>query len=303
MDTCRSLVVQLTVACGLAALIVAGCDPTVDVLNPSDQYRYSLFGVLDVAADTQVIRVEPLGDTTQLGSPPNIDVSVLLENLETGTRTPLSDSFETVGGIDSVHNFRTTRPIQPATSYRVVVQKDEEQVTTATTTTPARPPTLLHQPDSSSDRPFRLPCELNINGEPSESQNTFSLRVRDVSGQIAAVKVAYPLVQPKGDRVFDHLQDAKLVQEQDYFRVSVFYGRDLFSLNQQGIGCIARSQFRQPYARAVVSAGGPNWPDWANASLDELARPDTFSNVKGGHGFVGGIYSDTLRIPVEERNN
>jgi hypothetical protein len=38
------------------------------VLNPSDQYQFSLFGTLNVAADGRVVRVDPLGDTSRVGS-------------------------------------------------------------------------------------------------------------------------------------------------------------------------------------------------------------------------------------------
>lgn len=284
---------------------VSGCDTSVDVLNPSEDLQYSLFGVLNVAADTQIVRVEPLGDTTRLGAPRELEANVVLENLDMGTRISLQDSYDTVsGGIAQVHNFSTTHPIEPGTSYRVVVLEDGSPVTTATTTTPGQPPTLRHNPEVSDDEPFRLPCELNNQGYPTERRNTFSFRVLDVQN-IAAVKVRYAVKRPSLDtvvvRAFDNLDAAKYDAEREFYRVPVFYGEDLQALAQQTLGCISFSQFAEPYASVAVTAGGPDWPDWRGASLDELARPDTFSNVEGGHGFVGGVYTDTIRIPVEAR--
>ena len=66
--------------------LLTSCDTSVDVVRSSEQFQYSLYGVLNVAADTQFIRVEPLGDTTQFSAPRHIEVDVYLENLDTETR-------------------------------------------------------------------------------------------------------------------------------------------------------------------------------------------------------------------------
>ena len=287
-------------------LLVGACDPSVTVLNPSEQYRFTLFGTLDVAADTQVIRVEPLGDPSPLGAPPDLDASVVLENLDDGTQVALDDSFETVsGGIAQVHNFRTADSIHPGTEYRVAVRVDGNAVTTVTTTTPAQPPTLEHKPDSTSDEPFLLPCELNFQGEPLPAENTFSLRALGLDA-LAAVKVRYP-VTFEGQRAesyteFDHYEDVSYRPQSGLYQISAFYARDLIMLNEQDEGCPSPSDFREPYAVVTVVAGGSDWPEWRGASLNELARPDTFSNVQGGHGFVGGVYSDTIRVHIRPRN-
>jgi len=296
-----------TLIAGLVLCLVCatGCETGVEVLRPSDEFRFSLFGILDVAKDTQFVRVEPLADTIQVGAPEDIEAQVFLENLDTGTRVALRDSFATVaGGIAQVHNFWTTHPIQPSTSYRILVEKEGTAVTTATTTTPEQPPELVHGPDSTRDKAFRLPCVLDNRGRPVESQNTFSFRVFGVPS-IAAVQILYTIDRPTRDRPvtrrFDWLEDARPRSNDPGFRVSVFYGKDLNNLNQQGRGCIPRTRFARPFAAAAVTAGGPEWPDWQEASIDDIARPDTFSNVSGGHGFVGGVYTDTVRIPIQVR--
>ena len=290
---------------GLAC--ATGCDTRVDVLQPSDEFQFSLFGTLDVARDTQIVRVEPLGDTTRIGAPAEIDARVVLENVDTGTRVAMQDSFATVGGgIGRVHNFWTTHPIRPGTSYRILVEQEGTAVATATTTTPEQPPELIHEPNSTRDRAFKLPCRLNNQGRPLEGPNTFSFRIFETSS-VAAVKILYtversPRTPPETSRI-NWLDGARRREEAPGFRVSVFYGKDLANLNREGVGCISRSQLAHPFASAAVTAGGPDWPDWQEASLDEIARPDTFSNVSGGHGFVGGVYTDTVRIPVEVREN
>ena len=303
----HSFVGALAGALLVTALLLGGCDTSVDVIDPSDQYQYSLFGTLNVATDTQVIRVEPLGDSTRIGAPPELNTTVVLENLDTGTQTTLNDSFATVGGgIARVHNLWTTTPIQPGTEYRVAVQRDGETITRATTTTPKQPPALRHEPDAESDEPFLLPCEINTRSTPIESENTFSVRVTETEA-VAAAEAIYPLSYlPQTQSTIGHLGGVMRREPTNSFDISVYYGQDLYSLNNlnpdgENSVCVPRSAFTKPYALLAVTAGGPDWPPWLDASLNDLARPDTFSNVQGGHGFVGGVYTDTIRVPIRRR--
>lgn len=280
-------------------LLPLGCDPTVDVLGPSDQYQYSLFGTLDVAADTQIVRVEPLDDRIRVGAPRDIDVSVTLENLDTGEQVSMRDSFAVVGDSVRVHNFWTAHPIEPATSYRIAVQEGDSSVTTVTTETPAQ------SPDLSQNSSFYMPCDFDIPGT-----QTFSVTARNVD-QVATANVIYPITRVDvQDTVytlneFEYYENVEEIEE-DVFQVNVPYQQTLVELNpnsQRGRGqeCISEESFTEPHALAVVAAGGPDWPSWRGVSIDSLASPQSFTNVEGGHGFVGGIYSDTIEVPIQER--
>jgi len=291
------------VAALLAAvlLIGPGCDPTVDVFRSSDQYRFSLFGALDVAADTQAIRVSPIDDTTQLGAPPTLDAKVYLKNLDTGERIPLRDSLTTLGGREvRVHNFWTAHPIRPSTSYQVVVQDDGASVTSATTTTPDRPP------DLSGGSGFLLPCVFPgpFDTDSLRAENTFFIEARNVE-RIAAVDVIYPITFEtfRLRKEFSHYQDVE--DKGSYFEIPVFYRGELVRANPYptlGPSCPPPGSFTYQHALVAVAAGGPNWPSqWRGLPLDRVADPDAFSNVRGGHGFVAGIYSDTLKVPVRRR--
>lgn len=297
-----------TTASMLILLFASGCDPKVDVFRPSDQHRYSLFGALNVAADTQVIRVSPIDDTTQVGAPSNLPVTVFLENLNTGERVPLQDSLTTlIRGRRTIqaHNFWTTYQILPATSYRVTVQKDGETITSATTTTPAGPPVL------DRDNEFLLPCvfpkDCDDNRERRE-MNTFHVAVQNVR-HVAEASVIYPITRAlPGDTLrlrheFDHYKDVE--DRGSFFEISVFYRPALVNIDPGTAPvqtCASRRDFTHPYALVAVAAGGPTWPkNWRGEPLDLVAQPDTFSNVRGGHGFVGGVYSDTIKVPITER--
>jgi hypothetical protein len=300
----RPDLVALMLALPVAVLLlVPGCDPAVDVLDPSERYQYSLFGVLDVAADTQVIRVDPLGMSSQVGTSADFDAAVVLRNLSSGEEILLEDSLTTVDA-DSTqfHNFWTTHPIQPATQYQVVVRTENSAPTTATTTTPAQ------APDLEVGQPIYMPCTFpSPIVQDRRAENTFVVLARNVP-HIAAATIEYPILEPVGDDTLrtwpssDHYD--KVADEGNRFTISVFYREELVRFHPDPSGGSAEcpeSYFFRPAARLIVAAGGPQWPEWQSASQDDLARPDSFSNVEGGHGFVGGVYTDTIRIPFAER--
>lgn len=285
-------------------MLTVRCDPTVDILQASDQYQYSLFGALNVAADTQVVRVDPIGDSTQIGAPKDINGTVRLENVDTGGDVVMRDSFMTVGGTEKrVHNFWTTHSIEPETSYKIVVQRDGSPITTATTITPARAPTLTH------DSTFYVPCSSAANPDVERAMNTFIVEAHNTE-RVAAADVIYDLEFDDGEdqirrrRIFSHY-DA-IVNRGSSVVIPVYYKDELTELNPDApVGfertCAGKEHFAHPYVRVAVSAGGPNWPDWRGIPLDEIARPNSFSNVEGGHGFVAGIYSDTIKVPMLDR--
>lgn len=286
-------------------LLVSGCkDPTVDVFRPTDQFQFSLFGALDVAADTQVVRVEPLDDSIQVGAPPTLDATLILENLDSGEQIRLQDSLATFGSDPVVvHNFWTTHSIEPSTSYRIAVRREGEPVATATTTTPARAPEL-----SVGGTALELPCIFPEDpNDQLKPQNSFRVVARNVD-RLASVVVTYPIpdASPFIPRSVPHLKGAEKFE--DLFRITVFYRPDLVALNPDQAApsrepsCASQSDFARPSVKVAVAAGGPDWPKWRGAPLDEIARPDSFSNVQGGHGFVGATYSDTVEVPVLGRN-
>lgn len=200
------------------------------VLNPSDQYRLSLFGTLNVVAHTQVIPVNPLWNISRVGSQEALAATVLLENLEIGTQVMLAYSFDTI---------------------------DEGSA-------------RFHKPRGGPSYPAR--CAVPRDGTCGrEARNDC-----------------------------DH-EDAEYRETDDLYRVSVYYGADIRVGTPAGERCTDRSQFVRPHARVTLTAGGPDWPGWRGVSLNDIARPDTFTNVEGGHSFTGGVYSDMIQVPIRQR--
>lgn len=268
-------------------LLLIGCDPTVRVVDASEQYHYSMFGILNPARDTQWVRVEPLAPPTTEGAPRTLDVTVTLENERTGQTWALRDSVVEVFPDEPQHNFWTTAPITADTPYRLVVRETtDDDSTWATTTTPEGPPTTIVQ------GAIYLPCLTD-----TEEVNTFQVRVRDTD-RLAALRVRYfQSVESRSSFDFDWYEETK--GEEGQYVVTVNYLKDLRTTNRRiGRSCIADS------AKVITAAGGPDWPkgaDYRGASISGVARPDSSTNVQGGLGMVVGVHTDTVLVPVRSR--
>ena len=271
-----------------AGMLLLGCDPTVQAIEASDQHHYSLFGILNPAQDTQWVRVEPLPPPTTGGAPRTLDATVALQNVETGQTWTLRDSLVEVFPDEPQHNFWTTAPIAPGTSYRLVVRGADGDSTWATTTTPEAPPTTVVR------GAIYLPCAPEV-----PEANLFTVRVRNVQA-LAALRVRYfQSFEEKVSYDFDWYREA--IGSDSTYVAQINYYKNLRTTNRRiGQPCIADS------GKVITAAGGPDWPtgtQYRDASLSEVTRPDSFTNVQGGLGMVSGVYTDTTLVPVRARRN
>jgi len=242
----------------LVVLLLAGCDPTFKPHNARDDRAYSLYGVLDPAADTQWIRVEPLPEPTSEGTAPNLDATVTLENLDTGQTWDFHDSLMVVQ-TEPQHTFWTTAPIRAGTSYRVQARRSDDATTWAETTTPTEPPTIVRTgEDNAKDR---------------------SILIQDAE-KLAGIKARYFGIY---GYVYDVSYYAATQKTSAGYVTAIRPARDIERLGILGFDSL----------NVIAAAGGPDWPKWENyhrTSIFDLALPDSFSNVHGGHGMVSGVY-------------
>lgn len=269
-----------------AGMLLFGCDPTVQAIEASDQHHYSVFGILNPVQDTQWVRVEPIAPPTTGGAPRTLNATVTLERLETGQTWTLRDSVMEVFSGEPQHNFWTTAPVAPGSSYRLVVRGEDGDSTWATTTTPQGAPLVRVR------GAIYLPCLRR-----EEEANTFRVFVEDTD-RVAALRVRYfQSFEEKVSYDFDWYEEVE--RQRGAYVVRVNYLEDLRTTNTTiGRLCIADS------GKVIVAAGGPDWPSGAHyrqASISEVARPDSFTNVQGGLGMVAGVYTDTVLVPVRAR--
>ena len=267
-------------------ILVTGCDTSVQALDPSEERHYSVFGVVNPGQDTQWVRVEPLPEPTSSGAPREIDATVTLENLSTGQEWTLRDSLMEVFRDEFQHNFWTTAPIAPGTSYRLVVSNTDGDSTWATTTTPSVPPSI----DVLEE--ILLPCR------ESAAANVFEVRIE--TEELAALQVRYAQTFLGVSQIFDFDSYDDATRTEGAYMAQINYREDLITTNRTpGQECIVDA------AWVVAFAGGPDWPEWArfnDATISQVARPDSFTNVEEGLGMFGGVYSDTAEVEVDQRN-
>ncbi len=269
------------------ALLLVGCDPTVEPIRETDQI-FSVYAALDPAADTQFVRVEALRDDTPIGAPDSIDATVTLRDVRTDQTLTLRDSLTEVGPGIPTHVFWTDASLRPGATYRLRVERSDGARSAATVTLPERRPAL------DVDEAPVLPCQDARN----RGRDGF---IVDAAGadRLAGAYALYPLL----DRFFRRSTFRSIEQEQDTFRVTVGHAEDLEAIGANilpnDLGCPPRRAFSTDSIFVAVATAGPDWPNGIDSlSLDALARPDVAQNVEQGAGFVGGIYTDTLGVPI-----
>ena len=132
----------------ILSLAVSGCDADFQPLIPHEPL-FSMYGMLEVGADTQWIRVMPVRDSV-FTRPEPLDAAVTLEDLGTGRVVQLRDSIVHHRPVDSnvtsdlwAHNFWTTEPIVAGSTYRISAVSSQGARTSAIVKTPRDPERIV----------------------------------------------------------------------------------------------------------------------------------------------------------------
>ncbi|MEM8601498.1 MAG: hypothetical protein AAGF99_16410 [Bacteroidota bacterium] len=260
-----------TAAClFVLVLAFAGCEASLDPFEETD-LRFSIFGYLDVAADTQFVRVSELQESIFLGD--DLDAVVELEEVGGTTRVVLQDSLLTFTSGARVHAPWTTAPIAPASTYRLTVTAPDGSTARATIETPAAVPT---------------PFFLNGLSEASSADNPPNLQALQIRGaeKLADLRIDYVLAEPRTRVSVSYLDRARVDSSDGSFRVGFNAYADV---QNQVAGNTSTFCPRLQGAELFIAATTPSWPDFPLIDLESLALPGTVSNVEGGLGFVGGV--------------
>lgn len=259
--------------------ILISCDeePFVPLQDRSDS-PFSMYGFLDASADTQWVRVIPVRQ--QLDTPPELpDMTVTIENLETGESVVLNDSlFQLRQGFNIINSWSTV-DIQPNQTYKLQGRLPNGLISTATITTP---------------EDFPQPSIDSFNGGCSGR-----LRISGVE-RLADVKSVWRI-----KFYFDGREDFRVI--------AIPYRRQVLDLGDgdyavgintnDELTAISDETFTTPDSLKVLSrkifvaSAGPDW-DEDLLSLEQLeyALPLVNSNVENGVGYMIGIVSKTIDL-------
>lgn len=270
----------------LTAVLAAGCDSTLEPFAENDIGPFSVFGYLDLYADTQWVRVTPIRRTTRPDSA-SFDAVVTLERLGTGRVVTLRDSvfrfFDP--GLDAygyAHNFWTTEPMEPEARYRLVATRSDGAATEATAEIPT---------------PFTLELRFWQTGEP-EAKGWVPRRLFAEGDQrLVYGGVLYTVEDGRGDG-----RPAPPVPEPNPPRMTE-PGRWRFDL--PGLAWFERLN-EPPWVdmlrrEAQVVMAGPDWPYEADLSpLDVLIPGRIPTTVENGVGALVGVAARRVPLPFCE---
>lgn len=278
----RRAVFRSGLACALALACLAlpaSCDASFDPFEETD-LRFSMFGYLDLSADTQYVRINEL--STSVFTETDIDATVTLTEVESGSSVTLRDSVVTIrGGTDDgtvVHNFWTTLPIAPEATYRIEATASDGAAASATFQTPAQVPT-----------PVLDAGIIPFSPSPPRAQAIFMTGVVN----LADIRVRYRLASPNTIVTISYIDT--VVEASDG---RTFAGFDAYADVQRALRGTAGTVCPSLSAAEVfIATTTDDWPDFWRIDLEDLVLPTTATNVEGGLGYVGGVQTFTLDWP------
>ena len=303
--TIRSGAVLLYTAALVACMVVAGCDTSFEAFEETDQ-AYSVFGYLDANADTQYVRVEPIQDSTFVGSGA-LNARVTSTNVETGETVVWQDSTFLIGASEvPVHNFWTSADIAPQSKQRFQVEGARDGATsTAEVTVPKQFPPLdvmggtPNLRDTSSG--LRPPTQVRVNGVKhlggvrADYDYLLCIPIRNEECRYVRRQVSVSA-----------LSDTTRLGENSWL-VEIYWDRHIPDVVAQDIDV---TNIEGIYSfRMTVAAVSEDWPAYAEGNIpgdatdQPLPPPGINSNIENGVGFLGGAFTRTATIPVRQKRS
>ncbi len=263
-------------------LLLHGCNQSFEPLAENDQYYFSIYGYLDVSADTQWVRIgiprETLDDQPDLSG-----ITVTVENMETGEIVELKDSLFTP---ENFLNYWTTSEIENEQTYRIKVEGENGKSSHADITTPPELPTPL----------------VLENTYPPYG---FSVYIDDIVEHIADVQSRwYVILNPETDPIkktytFSYRPD---VEHVEVYNGAFTAFAPLDEEEDRIESSVGINDFEVVHRQFFVAAAGPGWNDDISSINDlEYFINSTASNVENGLGYVVGI--DSKWVPYRSCTN
>ncbi|WP_421773583.1 hypothetical protein [Gracilimonas sp.] len=260
----------------LLSVLYGGCQNEFEPFEKTDKYVFSMNGYLDVHADTQWIRVMPIGETfLALDSAINPN-QVRLTREVTGESVVLNDSLFTFSGDTYVWNYWSPDSIVTNEEYRITAIDSEGKQSSAVLRTASE----LAIPRIEYTQDFE---EISVSGVVEDS--LILLETRYIVQAFVEVGCT-----PEREIRFSHIEDITLGVNGEY---------SFTSTNREAIAeklDVGPFSFQVNERKLVIITAGENWPDYMSFSDLEVDLPDVISNVENGTGFVAGIAKREIMI-------
>ncbi len=269
----------------LSYLFIMGCDDTFEPLQENDQYHFSIYGYLDVSADTQWVRVMPVREDIYI-EPKPIDAVVTLEHMESGESVVMNDSlFSFPQGY--AWNFWTTTALKSSQTYRLTAVSSSGSTSYA----------MISLPDD-----FETPL-VHIRFVGQERTPTLtSIYIQGVE-RLADIRTIFygPMSESGETNMTDisHLKDSTRSGSgrwqvyvnplEDFQYLTTFLPFKPPVLLTEYLTPVS------PYKPKIyIASAGPGYHFFPSIDEKIIALPDGVSNVINGVGYVAGIISKTV---------
>lgn len=257
----------LTVILLIAFISFSGCENTFTPIKENDELVFSMVGVLDINADTQWVRVMPIGKSLLSLNSEHDGTEVRLIRESTGKETTMNDSLFRFNEDTYVWNYWTDEPIRPNEFYTVIAETPGGEQSKVRVETPSAPPIPEVDFNERLERIF-------VNGELTDS---------------LVVLESHYLIQPITDMgcaeeteiKLSHMDQLVIRQDSQYY-MTVENAGEIW----QELGV---SSYLINRRALIIITATHDWPNAALLTEDEVALPDVISNVENGTGVVAGI--------------
>ncbi|GMQ82025.1 MAG: hypothetical protein BMS9Abin05_1465 [Rhodothermia bacterium] len=259
----------------IALLSVLGCENVISPLTDDADKVFAIHGFLDMAADTQFVRVSALRSAVLAEEPGLEDVVVQSVDQNTLEVVEWSDSvIELDDGTEGILFFGLFTPISDRT-YELQVLKDGILVATANTTLPETPPYFASVPTGDTLQFSQSVVVEGINGRPFEVAVQY--------------EVSRPSENPSETVSIEYEQDGS--NTLGGWQFEVFLKRDQFSVLRQVDWPILGPQLELRRVSAIVSLKSEEW--------DNASSPDNFENAHGFFGSIGRFELPWILAPAD----
>lgn len=261
-----------------SVLVFVSCDQPFEPLKENSTSPFSIFGYLDASADTQLVRVSPLRGQLEYFTE-NPEMTITLENPETGTSTVMNDYLHRYAfpfGV-AAPNAWTTMKLEYGQTYRLTAERPDGAASSVSVTMPYDFPTpRLQVTGLVFDNLYIKEAELLVD---VQSRWFYQLKYQ---GQIYNRLIIIPYrdqVEERGPG--DYVLNINTIRER----------RQVNNQFPNAAGAEVQLLGRQIF----VATAGPEW-DEEIKSFDDLryALPDIASNVENGIGYMIGIASKSI---------
>ncbi len=264
-------------------ITLPGCDQTFQPIQDNVRAPFSMFGYLDVSADTQWVRVTPV--RSQIDNSTDIpEMAVSVTDLNTGNSAAFDDSlFLYPDGRHILTAWNTTDILKPEQTVRFKAERPDGAESHTTITFPPDFPTPRLEIYETSDIVL-----LYIEG----IENLVEVQVRALA-HVVAPSAGWDFID-----VFKRPVRRITKTGAESYRILMTPGsKYVLNVPEPPAG---EDDLEIEFLdhQIFVASGGPDWrEDFADLKDIEYSLPEVISNVENGTGYMFGIVSKS--IPFE----